>query len=342
MSNAFIGSDPAIDDYWRGIILYGRNVASYKFALAKALLHLRPESGQLVKFEELALPYAQAISEHLKVSDKQATSASSRFLDGCREYNRGALSESDLIAKTVQLGFDNVIDAFHVVGNATTDVLFFADERSASKGVRVTDELSRLYAGDQIDSLIAEVEARWRLVETSWQLGISRNHLQIEHDVPIGEFVVQTPERRISVTSTTSALNGYQKGACFYCFRSINVGEGKSDADVDHFFPFVLVDRASIPSRVINGVWNLVLACRECNRGVGGKFEKLPTEDYLYRLQTRNDFLIDSHHPLRETLIRQTGRDRTKRHQFLKSIYNTSLPFILQRWSTEQVACPRF
>ena len=25
-------------DYWRGIVLFGRNLASYKFALAKALL----------------------------------------------------------------------------------------------------------------------------------------------------------------------------------------------------------------------------------------------------------------------------------------------------------------
>jgi len=43
-----------LDDYWRGIILFGRNVASYKFALGKALLELRPAAGYLLKLEDLA------------------------------------------------------------------------------------------------------------------------------------------------------------------------------------------------------------------------------------------------------------------------------------------------
>jgi hypothetical protein len=28
---------PSLDNYWRSIILFGQNVASYKFALAKSL-----------------------------------------------------------------------------------------------------------------------------------------------------------------------------------------------------------------------------------------------------------------------------------------------------------------
>ena len=31
---------PNDENYWRSVILFGRNVASYKFALAKALLEL--------------------------------------------------------------------------------------------------------------------------------------------------------------------------------------------------------------------------------------------------------------------------------------------------------------
>lgn len=31
---------PSLESYWRSIILFGRNVASYKFALAKSLLEL--------------------------------------------------------------------------------------------------------------------------------------------------------------------------------------------------------------------------------------------------------------------------------------------------------------
>lgn len=46
---SFYSRSPHIEDYWRGIILFGRNVASYKFALAKSLLDVNPQSGELVK-----------------------------------------------------------------------------------------------------------------------------------------------------------------------------------------------------------------------------------------------------------------------------------------------------
>lgn len=45
-SDSFISKEPNLEDYWRGIILFGRNVASYKFALAKSLLDIKAESGQ--------------------------------------------------------------------------------------------------------------------------------------------------------------------------------------------------------------------------------------------------------------------------------------------------------
>ena len=41
---------------------------------------------------------------------------------------------------------------------------------------------------------------------------------------------------------------------------------------------------------------------------------------YLKRLQRRNDYLIDSHHPLRETLMRQTGRTALQRRVFLQEV----------------------
>ena len=40
MSTSFIGSDPTLEDLWRAIVLFGRNSASYKFALAASLLDL--------------------------------------------------------------------------------------------------------------------------------------------------------------------------------------------------------------------------------------------------------------------------------------------------------------
>ena len=59
-------------------------MASYKFALAKSLLDIKAESVQLIKLTDLAPYFAGHIAEHLKYSPKQATSASSKFLDACK------------------------------------------------------------------------------------------------------------------------------------------------------------------------------------------------------------------------------------------------------------------
>jgi hypothetical protein len=49
----FPPSAPTVENCWRGVVLYGRNTAGYKFALASALLEIRPQASQLVKLEEL-------------------------------------------------------------------------------------------------------------------------------------------------------------------------------------------------------------------------------------------------------------------------------------------------
>ncbi len=59
----------------------------------------------------------------------------------------------------------------------------------------------------------------------------------------------------------------------------------------------------------VDGVWNLVLACRRCNRGERGKFAAVPAARLVARLHERNTWLVDSHHPLRETVMLQTGAD---------------------------------
>src|SRR5438128_565831 len=100
------------ESYWRSIILFGRNVASYKFALASSLLELASKEAEFVRMEDLAVPFATKIAEHLKLSDKQGTSGNSRFLDYCRKYNRGEITFDKLVDRTVELGFVNVIGAF--------------------------------------------------------------------------------------------------------------------------------------------------------------------------------------------------------------------------------------
>ena len=152
----FTEKTPTLDNYWRSIILFGRNVASYKFALSKSLLELRDRKNDLITLEELADPFSRHICEHIKHSPKQSTSSSSNFLNACVSYNNGGLSHDDLISRTKSLGFNNVIDAFHVVNQGDVPERFFMDERKENGGIRLTDNLFKLF-----DDKLYPVSAYW-------------------------------------------------------------------------------------------------------------------------------------------------------------------------------------
>jgi hypothetical protein len=178
------------------------------------------------------------------------------------------------------------------------------------------------------------VEARWRLVETAWSLQISPNLLTVSYDPVFEDLFVRTGrERRIGITSCRDALNGYQKGKCFYCFNDIAIeGNMENMAEVDHFFPHILKKSEQLGDLNLDGVWNLVLSCAECNRGSGGKHSQVPEIRYLERLNRRNNYLIDSHHPLRETLRSQTGQTETERRMFLQEMEKVGVHNLIHRW----------
>ena len=328
----FFEVEPSLDNYWRAIILFGRNVASYKFALAKSLYELNAEPNDLISMTQLAAPFSRHLCDHLQHSPKQITSKSSTFLSACSSFNNGSLNQEQLIDQTVKYGFANVIDAFHNVNSGEIPKRFFIDERKVNHGIRITENFFKLAENDQFKSFEHETEARWRLVEEGWKLGVSRSLIRVEYDQELKTLFTSDNERRVNITSCRDSLNGYQKGRCFYCYSPISVsGQDDNLADVDHFLPWMLND--CLPN--VNGVWNLVLACQDCNRGVGGKFAKVPTLNLLKRLHKRNEYFISSHLPLRETLIQQTGKDEPKRKVFLQNVYNMAKASLIHEWQPE-------
>lgn len=333
----FVDVTPTMENYWRSIILFGRNVASYKFALAQSLLELQSEDDT-IRLEELAVPFSRHICEHLKQAPKQITASSSRFLDACNAFNRGELSEQQLVETTVRLGFNNVIDAFHNVNQQALPVRFFADERHAS-AIRMTDAFYEMQSGRPARDLPAEVKSRWRLVETAWALKLSRNLVSVAYESDTLDLVARLDHRRTTITSCKAALNGYQKGRCFYCATSISIVPGEADlVDVDHFFPHALAAISKTFQHTVNGVWNLVLACPACNRGVDGKSARIPDLRLLERLHRRNEYLISSHHPLRETIIAQCGETETSRRDFLQTKYIHARSAIIHTWFPKDAA----
>jgi 5-methylcytosine-specific restriction endonuclease McrA len=339
----FIHIDPRPDAYWRAIVLFGRNSASYKFALAKTLLESAEAQRTEIAIKDLAEPFSRHICEHLKQEDRQGTSSGSKFLAACRKHNENELSSTELNDVTVQFGFQNVIDAFHVVGSGDVACRFFEDDRKGGDRIVLTDDLLTLVGEPEASSFALETEARWRLVETAWKQGIAASLLDIVPDENLQRFVVMAGDgrHRVDVTSSRDALNGYQRGLCFYCFQSISLDMSSPRAtEVDHFYPHSLGQQQQIYANVnLDGVWNLVLTCQKCNRG---KSNHLPRLNYLYRLKRRNDYLIDSHHPLRETLIRQTGQTEKERDKFLQEMDKVAVEVlgvsVSRRWEARETS----
>ena len=60
MSSRFYDIDPSLENCWRAVVLLGRNEASYKFALAKALLELAEKDCHNA---ELALQRRDAVRD---------------------------------------------------------------------------------------------------------------------------------------------------------------------------------------------------------------------------------------------------------------------------------------
>jgi hypothetical protein len=333
MATRFQINDPSIESQWRAIILFGKNSATYKFAFAKALLGLIEQQRTHISLSELAIPFADSIVDHLRNNDRQGNSTSSKFLEGCRSYIKNGLSKEQLYELTERFGFVNVVDAFqNVNGGTIPDKFYEKNFQYGKKEIVVTDNLLQIKNLYQFRNLEQEVEARWNLVETAWNLQINPNLLQVEHDEEKSMFFIESNQmRRIDLTSVRDALNGYQKGKCFYSFLDISINKYDLNlCSVDHFLPHTNKLAHTVEGVNINGVWNLVLADSSINLD---KKAKIPEKRFLERLYNRNEFYIESKHPLAETIINQTGRAREARRRFLESQYNLALSHSIQKWT---------
>jgi len=325
-------NDPSIESQWRAIILFGKNSATYKFAFAKSLLELVNNETTRISLKDLSEPFTRNILNHLKENDKQGNSKSSTFLNGCRFYLSDEMEYSELLKLTEQRGFANVVDAFqNVNGVEIPNTFYLKDYIGRKKEIIITDELLKLKESFHFQNFEQEVEARWNLVETAWNLSINPNLLEVKYDEENTLFFIENDiMKRKDITSVKDALNGYQKGKCFYSFQNISINSNSQNiCDVDHFLPHTNKIIHSRNGADVDGVWNLVLADSSINRQ---KSSKVPEKYFLNRLYNRNEFYISSKHPLAETIINQTGYTKEKRKIFLEKHYNLAIENSIQTW----------
>jgi 5-methylcytosine-specific restriction endonuclease McrA len=328
-------NDPSLESQWRSIILFGRNSATYKFAFAKSLLDLIDQETTSISLTDLSIPFSRAIVDHLRFNDKQGSSNSSKYLNTCREFIKGNIEESELQATTEKLGFVNVVDAFqNINGDTIPNPFYEKNYKNGNKGIVITDNLLKLKESFHIENFEQEVQARWKLVETAWNININPKLLEVKYDSGNSLFFLENQNmRRIDITSVRDALNGYQKGKCFYSYQDISVNAHSNKiCHVDHFLPHSNKIAHEIQGGNINGVWNLVLAESSVNHK---KSAKVPHKKYLARLYNRNEFYITSKHPLAETIINQTGKNKEQRRRFLERHYNIAYSQSIQSWESD-------
>jgi len=332
ISSSFQENDPSLESQWRSIILFGKNSTTYKFAFGKSLLEIASQEKNITSLKDLAPIFVNSILEHLKKNDKQGNSNSSTFLNACRKYNKGEIDYDNLLNVTEKYGFVNVVDAFQNVNGGIIPRKFYEkDYNGASKNIVFTDELLKLKESFQFVNFNEEVEARWNLVETAWNLEINPNLLEVKIDTDLQTlFIESNVMQRKHISSAKASLNGYQKGKCFYSFQNISINSGdKNLCAIDNFFPHVHKIKMNDSGANVNGIWNLVLSDKLLNLS---KSTKIPELKYLERLYKRNEFYIASKHPLGETIINQTGRTASERKRFLQKQYDLSVNLAIKKW----------
>lgn len=299
-------------DYWRAIVLYGQNVATYKVALASCLIEFAEQGKTHVSMVELAAAFFHRYQQRLVSGKPQQTNPQrrTRLERVVQAYNAGQLTETQAIERVARQGFSDVVPRFHTVNGSPVPVPFY---EATPSGLILADCLLSTFAGFTDPLLRAEVSSRWDLLEAAFEMRLPVEVLGTDEHM----IYRSNGYDRVNITGTHPVLNGYQNGLCFYCHDLL----GDEPIHVDHVIPrsFLYHDE----------IWNLVLAHDECNLAKGAR---LPARHHLAALVTRNEYFIASNHPIKKHLIAQMGVTPAKRVAFINSTYSAARTALIHVW----------
>ncbi|MGW5279382.1 HNH endonuclease [Streptomyces collinus] len=305
----FYAQDSSARASWRLAVLMGRNSRTYKFALGQALLEFGRTGQEEVPLAELAAAYSLGLVRHLG-QDPQAPQkkklGETDFLTVAEQERAATLDAGQpterLLAAAVRSMPAMVMQKFHNLrgDSAVPHTFYELAGTGRQRVVRLAPHLLRLAQSEQVSSLAAELDARWRIVESSFAAGVGRSLVEEGVTVDWDTLKITDKRRRRSVTGVVAATVGFQHGRCLICGDVLTPGDAVA---VDHVFPFSLMRRfgsvGSWRGPDLDALWNLAPAHTSCN---GAKSDRLPTSAELARLAARNEAIMQSPHPLCRTL----------------------------------------
>jgi hypothetical protein len=283
-------------DYWKALILYGLNQATYKIALGKTLFNLCDQGYTDVPWDVLSKEFLQQYIHRLTTGEampqQSIPARRTRMEQIVSAYKSDKLSLDGAISAVGDTAFNDVIHRFHNLGrDESFKGKFYRFD--FGKSLNLTDELHKITQTDR-NELEDELNARWSLLEGAFC--IHQGNFELVNDLRL--IYLESGYDRKSLTTNIPFLQGYQGNICFYCGEAIST----SDIHVDHVLPRQVVKHDEI--------WNLVLSHGLCNEQ---KTDKLVGEHFIRKLIARNENIIGSNHPWKRKIILtlgQTPRDR--------------------------------
>ncbi len=292
------------EDYWRSIILYGLNQATYKIALGKTLVSLSERNINHVPWDVLSLEFLEQYQKRLNVEEpmpQQANPLRRTFMErAVRKLDLGSTDLEETIFNVGKEGFNDVIRRFHNIAKFTDfQGKFYSYD--FGKSITLTDNLHNVVEQHNKDILV-ELDSRWALLEGAFT--IKADNYELANEI-LDTYLLKGEERK-NLTNNIPFLQGYQGNICFYCAEKIEEG----DCHVDHVLPRMVLNHDQI--------WNLVLAHSYCNMS---KSDKVVGEHFMEKLIQRNENIMGSNHPWKHKISSDLGRTKKLRASNLLSHY---------------------
>lgn len=294
-------------DYWKAIILYGLNQATYKIALGKTLLELSTQGQERIDWGTLSKGFLDNYLQRLKENPlpQQANPSRRTVMENiARMVELGQLTYNDAIKKVEADAFGDVIPRFHTIGRDTDMAKEKFYHFDFGRNLYLHDSLFRISEERKLE-LIDELDARWSLLEGAFIM----NHEGWELANDIRDIYLKDGYDRKSLTPNIPFLKGYQGNTCFYCGEPIAEG----DIHVDHVLPRQLL--------MNDEIWNLVLSHSLCNLS---KEDSLVGPHYLEKLIARNENVMGSNHPWKKRIADQIGATKSARIKTTKRHYENA------------------
>jgi len=294
-------------DYWKAIVLYGLNQATYKIALGKTLLEFASNNQNTIEWHELSKVYLDKYIDRLGLNPLPQQSNPSRLTVMERivtALQHKKITYNQAILEVSQNAFNDVVPRFQTIGTKKELVDNLFNHFDHGKKIDLHDDIFKINESFNAE-LLEELDARWGLLEGAFSM------VQSDYDLinDIRDIYIQDSYSRTTLTTNIPFLQGYQGNTCFYCGEPI----GNLGIHVDHVLPRQVINHDEI--------WNLVLSHDICNLH---KNDSLVGIHYLEKLMARNENIMGSNHPWKKKIADKLGSTPNKRNSTTMYHYNNA------------------